>query len=111
MKKYYLNIKSNKKTIKGYILDISYNGLGIACKSRVRKNTAIEIFINEIKPIVLKGNVVSCSIKEGKIYCYRLGVKMKHSEEIIKASLDKLFLMHNKRKFPRFPLFNSWKQD
>lgn len=112
MKKvYYLYIKHNKKIAKGYILDISYSGLGIACKSRVQKNTEIEILIDEIKPIILKGVVVSSGIKKGKIYRYRLGIKIKSSEKIIKTSLNKLFLRQNKRKFPRFPLFSSWKQD
>ena len=112
MKKIYLDIRcANKKNTKGYILDISYNGIGIASSAKIRKNTEIEVVINEDKPLAIKGVVVSGVTRNRKTYRYRLGVRIKSVGKAGRASLDKLFLKQNERKAPRFPLSDSWRQD
>ena len=48
MKKLYLEIKYNKDgVVKGYLLDLSYGGMSIACSKLINKNTMIaHFFIN-----------------------------------------------------------------
>lgn len=112
MERIYLGIRSNnKKHIRGYILDISYNGIGIASTSRIRNGSDVEVVIDRAEPVILKGTVVSVLTRKRKTYRYRLGVKLKASSNIKQSSLGKLFLNKNKRKSARFPLSISWKQD
>jgi len=112
MEKIYLNLKyDNNKSTKGYVLDISYNGIGIASRAKIKKNSKIEIIINEPKKLTLEGVIVSSLTRKRKVYRYRLGIKLKSAGKTKKNGLAKIFLNKNKRRAPRFPLSISWKQD
>ena len=99
MKRIYLDIKYGNKLTKGYILDISKNGMGIASRTKLRKNIAIQIFIKDTS-LSLKGKIISCVNRKRKGYNYRLGIKFISLDRIKKGQLDKLLhnLIYLKRK-------------
>ena len=80
MKKIYLYMKYSKhKEIRGYILDISNNGMGMALASpvEIKKRTSINVlFKKAAKAVSLRAKVMNVSKLDRRNYNYRLGVRL-----------------------------------
>jgi c-di-GMP-binding flagellar brake protein YcgR len=102
MKKIYLKIKYGKeKSAKGYILDISRQGAGIACAKKIRQNTAIELMPKKDIFLPMRGKIVSIFYREKKNYCYRLGVRFISLQKQNKAKLENFIQKIEKRRAGR----------
>ena len=97
MKKTYLEVKYGKdNSVKGYTLDLSCGGIGIACPVRIKNNTIVQIKFKQNNFSPLKGKVVSVVGRPSKTYGYRLGVmfisavkKKEKMAEFIKGAEDR----------------------
>jgi len=105
MKKVYLTIRYGKdKKAKGYILDISKGGIGVASSERIVKNSLIEIISKQHPIFYIKGRVVSVSERLKRNYRYRLGVKFVSMSKIKMHKIIQFILGIEKRERPRMIL-------
>jgi len=99
MKKIYLTIRYAKsKKTKGYILDISKGGIGIASSERIAKNMLVEIITMQKPFYYMKGRVASVSDRHRDNYRYRLGVKFVLMDKIKIDKILRFILSIEKRK-------------
>lgn len=101
-KKIYIDITyRNNRKIKGYILDISETGIGIASPVSIRKNTLIYLTPRLRGFVNLSGKVMHVVRVERKSYNYKIGVKFTSLNILQKSSLNEFISRVNKRKFFR----------
>jgi len=112
MEKIYLSIKfGDNQTAKGYVLDVSKSGMGIASDKMIKENEVVEIILKGSLPISLKAQVLSVSVRDIKPYSYRLGVKFTVFTEDSKKKLTDFIINRERRRSGRFVLLRLWKQD
>lgn len=76
MEKLHLEIKYNRGSIvKGYLLDLSYGGMSIACPKLINKGAMVDILNKSSRISPMRGKVVSVVSRDSIAYGYRLGVK------------------------------------
>jgi len=92
---------SGKKSLEGYIIDISKKGIGLASPAEVIKNSPVEIRIKKMGSLKLKGRVVSSVRRKHSLYPYRLGIIFGRISQREREKLDLFLGKHNKRKKPR----------
>jgi c-di-GMP-binding flagellar brake protein YcgR len=106
-KKIYLTIRYGKdKKAKGYVLDISKGGIGIASSERVAKNAPVEIIIRKKPSFCIKGRVISVNGRQKKDYGYRLGIKFVLMSKIRIQKIVRFILGIEKRKRSRLILLD-----
>lgn len=97
MRKIFVLIKYSKdKSVKGYILDISKSGIGLAVSKRIRKNILVEIIPKTVLP-VLKGKIVFIAVRKKETCRYRLGVKFVSLDNDKKQSINKFIFEEIKK--------------
>lgn len=102
----YVNLKyAKKESGKGYILDISTTGVGIAFSSMIKKNTIVDMLFNETDFLALRGRVVYVGKRGSKIYNYKLGIRFVALNAQQKDFLKKFLSQYlHKRKAHRLNL-------
>lgn len=78
--------------------------MGITCRKRLSKNTAIQIKVEKNILLPMKAKVVSSSYRHKKDYGYMAGVKFIFTEVEKKEKLDKFIRKMEKRRAIRFSL-------
>jgi len=105
MQKINVNIEYAKgRKSKGYVLDVSRSGIGIACSTRIRKNTFVRIAGRPRLLVALEGRVAHCGTIKRTAYGYQIGVVFEPLNSKQKASLDKFFSVLEKRSHCRLGL-------
>jgi c-di-GMP-binding flagellar brake protein YcgR len=105
MDKTYLTIQSEKgKKAKGYLLDLSRTGAGIASCERIIKNTLVEITPRKSVLPLIKGRVITIVDRHRKDYPYRLGVRFVLMSETAQQKITHFILKAEKRRKPRLKL-------
>jgi len=105
MRKIYLEIKCDGNVIsKGYILDLSAEGVGIRCKKEICKGAVVEVVTeNGILPR-MKAEVVTLIVTERKDYIYRLGLKFISQSKETRKCLEAFIRSKEKREDRRVSL-------
>jgi len=104
MEKIYVDMKyGNGKSSRGYLLDISRSGAGVASLAKVSEDTVVEMTAKEGELAALKGRVVRVNEKKRVPYRYDLGVKFNSLDESVKKSINELLDRKERRNAPRFP--------
>ena len=93
----------NGESSRGYLLDISKSGAGIASLAKVSENTVVEMTAKEGELAALKGRVVRVDENKRVPYRYNLGVQFSFSDETGKKSIGELLDRKERRNAPRFP--------
>jgi c-di-GMP-binding flagellar brake protein YcgR len=107
MKKLYLTISYGKyKKTRGYILDISKGGIGVASSEKIAKNTLVEIITIQKPFSCIKGRIVSVSNRQRENYRYRLGVKFVLMNKIKIQKIVRFILGIEKRERSRLILLD-----
>lgn len=105
MDKNYLTIQSGKgKKTKGYLLDLSRTGAGIASCEKITKNTLVVITTGKAVLPPIKGRVVSITDRHRKDYPCRLGVRFVLMSETAQQKITHFILKVEKRRKPRLKL-------
>jgi c-di-GMP-binding flagellar brake protein YcgR len=105
MKKVYLTIRYGKdKKTKGYILDVSKGGIGIASSEKIAKNTPVEIITMQKPSSRIKGRVVSISDRHRNNYSHRQGIKFVLMNKIEIRKIVRFIFSIEKRKRSRLIL-------
>jgi len=100
-KKIYLDIVYQGKKIKGYILDISKTGIGIASSGSMKKGALLKVTSKSAGLVNLKGKVANITEMKRKSYIYKIGVKFLSLTGVQKNALNKFISGLDKRKFFR----------
>lgn len=102
MKKINLQIIYNKeKKASGYILDITYSGIGIVCSKNIPALTKVCIAPKSKDLVKLNGKVVYCIKMEGVKNKYKAGVKFVSPTKKQADSLISFIEKTNRREFSR----------
>jgi c-di-GMP-binding flagellar brake protein YcgR len=112
MEKINLKIKyGDGKVAKGYILDLSKSGMGIASCVKISKDALVEIISRRPLSLSLKAKVVSISERNQKPYNYRIGAEFVSPGEKGKKNLTNFMLKRERRQLGRLALFRLWKRE
>jgi len=103
MKKIYVDIKcAAEGNIKGYILDVSRVGFGLAVTRKLSIDTEIKVVPRTDNPLTLRGKVVYILKRPGSAYRYRVGVefgalKEKQSDFLNEFILERIRALRESR--------------
>lgn len=114
MAKIYLNIVSLRtRKIRGYILDISHKGTGIAASSNLRKNTLVKITPRSRCLPAIDARVVYCFKRKLKNeYRYKIGAIFTSLNRKQESTLGKFVCAYSdRRKQDRLNFPNTWKRE
>jgi c-di-GMP-binding flagellar brake protein YcgR len=105
MKKIFLSLKSEQgKIIRGYLLDLSLSGMGVASAKEINAGSRIAISPRGMALPPLAGRVVASRKRKKQRYSHRLGVRFEPLQGSAQRELEGFMARRERRSAGRLKL-------